>query len=59
MKTRLVLLLASIILLSVVWVFLIQTTEPSKNPKISGAYQALNFFSEQRAYPDNSIPDVS
>ena len=49
MKTRFVLLITSIILLLVVWVYLTQTTKPLKNPKISGAYQALNFFSEQRA----------
>jgi photosystem II stability/assembly factor-like uncharacterized protein len=27
--------------------------------RISGAYKALNFFSEQRAYPYSAIPDIS
>ena len=31
----------------------------SEQEHLSGAYQALNFFSFQRAYPNNSIPDVS
>ncbi len=31
----------------------------STETRISGAYRALNFFGEQRAYPNSSIPDIS
>ena len=33
---------------------------PAGSPKhISGAYDALNFWSRQRAYPNTSIPDIA
>ena len=45
------------LLAGVLWLW--QTARPVKERKISGAYKALNLWSEQRAYPNASIPDVA
>ncbi len=50
-----VILLAAALLIGI---FLDAGSRNKKLQKISGAYQALNFWSYQRAYPNSAIPDA-
>jgi len=58
MKRNVVYLVVSLLILSLMMVYHHHEKQPAET-RISGAYRALNFFSEQRAYPYNSIPDIS
>jgi photosystem II stability/assembly factor-like uncharacterized protein len=48
-----------IFVITILTVWHYNSNRPQHEERISGAYKALNFFSEQRAYPNNSIPDIS
>jgi len=58
MKTK-IFAAAVILVFAIIAVWYFQSHEkPEKQLKLSGALQALNFWSQQRAYPGNAIPDV-
>jgi len=51
-------IISAIVLIFVFVVFYFNSRKNNHANKISGAYKALNFWSFQRAYPNNAIPDV-
>ena len=59
MKAKVTLALAMVFIAVVsVWLMWKWNSAEPPPPRISGAYQALNFWSLQRAYPNKAIPDV-
>jgi photosystem II stability/assembly factor-like uncharacterized protein len=60
MKEKLLSLSAVIFLLAIsFWLFWMPEKGEKSPERISGAYEALNFWSYQRAYPNKAIPDVA
>jgi len=60
MKAKVTITLTAAFIAAVSLWFLWKWESPEAPPaKISGAYEALNFWSFQRAYPNKAIPDVA
>ena len=56
---KIILFTIGTLFIAIISMLLFFSNRSQHEERISGAYKALNFFSEQRAYPNNSIPDVS